>query len=71
MTSDFGTFPARDDALITVDLHDAGEPLRLLLTREPRVHRDMFAAAATEPDSLADETRKRIQAVVDRAVNRC
>lgn len=80
MISDFGAFPARDDGLITVDLHAAGEPLRLvvgglpripgrtmqekrlhlqehldgvrlLLTREPRGHRDMFAAVATEPVS--------------------
>ncbi len=78
MISNFGPFPAREDGLITVDLHAAGEPLRLmvgglpdipggtlqekrlylqenldwvrlLLTREPRGHRDMFAAVATEP----------------------
>jgi len=78
MDLDLGPLFSRDGGISTVDLHAAGEPLRLvvgglpplpgdsmqekrlscrehldrirlLLTREPRGHRDMFAAVATEP----------------------
>lgn len=80
MKTPFGPLPDRDDGLLTLDLHAAGEPLRLvvgglpdipgrtmqekrlylqerldrvrlLLTGEPRGHRDMFAAVATGPVS--------------------
>ncbi|MCF8063275.1 MAG: proline racemase family protein [Deltaproteobacteria bacterium] len=80
MKLDLSRVTARGAGLLTVDLHAAGEPLRLvvgglppmpgrtmqdkrthlsehldrvrlLLTREPRGHRDMFAAAVTEPVS--------------------
>ena len=78
MNLDITPLLERRDAIVTLDLHAAGEPLRLivgglpslpgrtmeekrryamdrldhvrlLLTREPRGHRDMFAAIATEP----------------------
>jgi len=78
MNPDPAAIAARGGGIVTVDLHAAGEPLRLvvgglpdlpgrtmqekrvhcgehldrvrlLLTREPRGHRDMFAAVATDP----------------------